>query len=237
MSMAAFKIGYMKVNRRRSIWEVFGVVFQILLGEKPSKSLTRWFDSNQCLSELQMCNNRRLAVYRPSFACFINLNLCFESLFLVAWQFVLEAGFTMSKRSDVSVCCAYGIVCTTSRVIDQRNFIFDWRFAFYFLCPRPPGGVRVKRQFIRQLANPFYFLGKWLVFDDTLSRLDLYSMAAVYSLLLSLYSRKIGQSVKLFFKFSIIRFHVAGEGSELSSSISLWLLLFAPALEERIWCS
>lgn len=45
MNMAAFKVNYMKGSRRRSAREVFGVVFLILLGEKPIKSLTWWFDS------------------------------------------------------------------------------------------------------------------------------------------------------------------------------------------------
>lgn len=53
-------------------------------------------------------------------------------------------------------------------------------------------------------------------------------MPAVYLLLLCILSQK-DRPVKLFFQASIIRFHVGGEGSELSSSISLWILLFAPS--------
>lgn len=98
----------------------------------------------------------------------------------------------------------------------------------------PARRCKRQRQFIRQLANPFYLLGKWLLFDDTVSRLSLCSMEAVYSLLLCIAERKVSQVI---LQASIIRFHVAVGGSELSSSILLWILLFAPALEERIRCS
>lgn len=65
-----------------------------------------------------------------------------------------------------------------------------------------------------------------IVFDDTVSHLEICSVQAVYLLLLCILSQK-DRPVKLFFQASIIRFHVGGEGSELSSSISLWILLFA----------